>query len=283
MKKKDKIYTILIFILIAVQFFVPFINVNGEYLSAFSSLKYNGLNGFFNYSLYILVFSILSLTFLLLPYYKWFDKHYQFMGIALMIVLFSSFLFSLGSLIFFLPGSPLLSYSSFGIKLIIIDEIVSVIIFGYLLIFSSSSLVTRTFRDWNQTHPEELIITTKDFERAIKNKKILYENTVLVNMTLGNLLNPSTKPNTSKLVVTTDEILISTRKLIRIKFSQIDKIYFTFLSSPRFIIKLKNGSKYTIIWASIRNKSSFQYSYNGMFLDPNTRAIFNSLRRLTKL
>ena len=237
MNKLSIIPIILIISIIVLQFFLPFSTSDGKNYNSFESYnEFKEIHWGFYFIFFILILSIIGLIFYVLHL---FEKHsFSFAyDTSLWFLAFVLIIIFMWQLQYYLRDYP-----STGVKENSTSAATTLMIVIALFFVSLFSL----FSEQQQRGLKKLATkTSNEFNNEIKDKKILYTNTVIINPKITvEVFHPFPK----KLAVTDEEIIIDTKPLTKIHFDSIKEIKFEKGVRVSFKIILSDGMSFNVMW-----------------------------------
>jgi len=244
----DTLLIILVFGLTITQFVSPLVEKNGKNITSFEGLEFTNLNWAFNYFYFIAFIVIMAIILYFLSLKKEISRWYE---VSLWAMAFAGSLFFLIELQGFTKTN-----SSLGITLSTKNVAYSSPVISLIIIIICCVLaVGKLFNQYeNAAEKTKEKTATKYFKHVIENKEIQYENTVLLNPSWYNFLN---RPDPLNLVVTDEEIIISSNPVTKIPFISIKSITFNELYQSSLRINCKTGATYNIIWCPTNKAAKY--------------------------
>jgi uncharacterized membrane protein len=265
-KGMNVIVLILILYFLYIQFNFSFIEIQGKEVDAFyANMQYSNIHWGMNYFIFIIIIGVIGFLLALLTVINkhkltyWYDFTIWFIGFAGIIGIMAS----LQS--FFKENQNL------GIKENSTNALYSVLIVILALFISITNLYYE-YKSKGKKHTEESY--TSELKNVIKDKPILFKATVLLNPEFELVYIP---PHPVLLLVTNNEIVISTSPLIIIPFKSIKNFEPPIRGidgKPSFSIVCENGETYDIIWAPENRLSPYNFD--------KTLEIYNNIEKIFK-
>jgi len=234
-KKSSIALLILIVALAIIQFILPIAEKDGTNINSFQALQYNSYHWAFNYFYFIILVAVLGIILLFLSKKKEISCWYDFSLWTLSFIGLLTFMIALQG---FLKKT-----TSLGIQDNALNGVVSFFIIGICAFIAIGKLFNQYEKIAEKTKEKML---TSDFKQAIKNKKIIYENTIHLNpkwyVTMQH-------PDPIKMAVTDKEIIISSIPLTKIPLQNVKSVTLNSLYQMALRVNCKDGKKYKIMWA----------------------------------
>src|SRR3989344_7445821 len=250
-KTSDVVLISLIIGLAIIQFTSPIAEINGNKITSFEGLKYGDLHWSFYYFYFM---SSVVLLGIILFFKKCLSKSYDLLLWALAFI---------GILVFMIGMQGFSAANSAGIK----DDSTNGVFSFFIVIVCCFIIIGKLFNQHQRSAKEiKEKMLTSDFKSAIKGKKILYENDILLNPPWNFTL--ITHPDPLKMAVTDKEIVISSSPLTRIPLSKIESVGLNmFIATTLFAfipvkIKCNDGSKYGLVYCPANKMAPFSLLEN---------------------